>query len=166
MDLSDGCDAYIEKVYQRSANLKKTVRAGQNRMKKAFGALLPANQQGDSELLEHYCLRSTTVSHFLVNTFDADCARFSPGLVSMLMAAEQGVYGDVQRVDFGKGLESYKQRLATAETIVGEGCVDLNHTRFVLNQTLQRSRYRFLNSAWSEPVRTLARKAAARGRAR
>tara|TARA_R110002073_G_scaffold220878_7_gene381066 strand:+ start:15287 stop:16417 length:1131 start_codon:yes stop_codon:yes gene_type:complete len=217
MDFSKGHQAYIDKVYDRSANLKKTVRTGQNRMTKAFGALTAGKQQCESDLLEpllqwkcdqyeaqhrkhpfrepwvrellrlwmqqtddrfrgeivylkaadkpvalHYCLRSTTVSHFLVNTYDFDSARYSPGLVSMLMAAETGAYGDVQRVDFGKGLESYKSRLATAETMVGEGCVDLNHTRYVLNQTLQRSRYRFLRSQWADPVRSLARRAAAK----
>ncbi|WP_442511550.1 GNAT family N-acetyltransferase [Novipirellula sp. SH528] len=217
MDLSKGSKAYVDEVYDRSANLKKTVRTGQNRMKKALGALTVGKQQCDTDLLEpllqwksdqyeaqqrkhpfrepwvrellrlwmqetddrfrgkivylkaadkpvalHYCLHSKTVSHFLINTYDFDCARYSPGLVSMLMAAEAGAYGDVQQVDFGKGLESYKGRLATAESMVGEGCVDLNHTRFVLNKTLQRSRYRFLRSQWADPVRTLARRAAAK----
>ncbi|GAA5510316.1 GNAT family N-acetyltransferase [Novipirellula caenicola] len=217
MDFSKGRQAFIDEVYDRSAHLKKTVRTGQNRMKKALGTLTTGSDQGESDLLQrtlqwksdqyesqhrkhpfrepwvrellkhwmqetddrfrgeivylkaggepvalHYCLRSRHVSHFLINTYDFDCSRYSPGLVSMLMAAEAGAYGDVQRVDFGKGLESYKGRLATTETKVGEGCVDLNHTRYALNQTLQRSRYRFLRSHWADPVRTLARRAADR----
>ncbi len=110
----------------------------------------------------NFCLRSKTVSHFLINTYDIECARYSPGLVAMLMAAEQGVYGDVLRVDFGKGLESYKNRLATTESMVGEGCVDLNRTRLALDRTLQQSRYSFLRSQWADPVRSLARLAAAK----
>ncbi len=122
-----------------------------------FRGNLSVVSAGDIPIAMEYSLHSHQVSHVLISAYDIEYAKYSPGLVCcfqhLCACAEHGF----NVVDLGKGLEDYKQRLVTRAPRLREGCVDLFSPRRIFEHSVQQSRYRFLRSRWSPPVKRFAR---------
>jgi CelD/BcsL family acetyltransferase involved in cellulose biosynthesis len=88
-----------------------------------FQALLSVLRVGDRTLAAHLGLRSGGTHHWWVPTFDLEFSRYSPGLILLMeMAIELGDQG-VDTIDFGRGDERYKERLANDRIGLQQGVV-------------------------------------------
>ena len=88
-----------------------------------FSGLLSVLSAGGEPVAAHLGLRSRTVWHYWLPTYNPAFAQYSPGMLLVLeMAASAAALG-VRTIDFGKGRALYKQRLANGTVALAEGVV-------------------------------------------
>ncbi len=160
------CDQY-ERTQRshpfRNIWARDILKAGLQLDDEVFRGRMSALMAGEHVIALEYSLETEHVSHMLICAHGPEYSKYSPGLMRNAQLIEQGPTLDsISLVDFGKGLEEYKQSFSNATVEVAEGCVDRSRLRSYLNAQIQRSRYRFLRSRWSEPIRQLARASAVR----
>lgn len=125
-----------------------------------FSGRIAVLTAGDVATAMEYVLVSGTTAHSLISAFDADMAPFAPGSLCNLRIIQACEQNQITKLDMGKGIEAYKQKIMNEACTLGEGAIDLVRSRAVLNRSLQRTRHRFLRSRWSTPARQLARSVA------
>ena len=69
----------------------------------------------------HFGLRTDSTLSYWFPTYDRAAARYSPGLVLLLMIVEAAAASGIRRVALGPGDEEYKRRLMTGELRVADG---------------------------------------------
>jgi CelD/BcsL family acetyltransferase involved in cellulose biosynthesis len=89
-----------------------------------FGAPLSALYAGDELLAVHLGLRSRTAVHLWFPAYSAERDAYSPGLILLLELARHAAERGIQRIDFGRGEERYKQNFKTHDLPIAEGSVD------------------------------------------
>lgn len=72
----------------------------------------------------HLGMVTPTAFHYWFPTYNPEFRRYSPGQILLLHMIEAATEQNLQRFDFGKGEESYKQKFATDSFTLGEGVVD------------------------------------------
>ncbi len=127
-----------------------------------FEARLGLLVAGQSPVAIELSLRSHESSHMLICAHGSEFLRYSPGLLRNWQLMDSSQTESLRVVDFGKGLEEYKRIFANTAAIVAEGEVDRRQVLACIRSSWQRSRYRFLKSPISEPVKRLARISATR----
>jgi len=100
-----------------------------------FSAVLSTLHMGDRLAAVHLGMRSRSVFHWWLPTYDAELGAHSPGQISFIEVAAAAAARGVRRLDLGKGLEPYKTRLTSEAIPVAEGSIDLRPVgrRFWLN---------------------------------
>lgn len=88
----------------------------------------------------HLGMSSHQVLHWWFPSYDRELGRYSPGLGLIYMMAQQANTHGVTRIDFGKGDEEYKFRLASGVDEVAEGCVDVSAGARLFRRTWQATR--------------------------
>jgi CelD/BcsL family acetyltransferase involved in cellulose biosynthesis len=78
---------------------------------------------GERVVAVHFGLRSDRSLSCWFPTYDADFARYSPGLLLHLLMARAAAEAGLRHLDLGKGDEPYKQSLKSGDLIVGEGWI-------------------------------------------
>lgn len=125
-----------------------------------FRAFLVVLRVEEQPIAMEYIIASNNVAHALVTSYDPSFAKWSPGTALQLMALELLETRGFKTYDFGKGNESYKQKFMNGHSFVCEGTVDRVAFRQFARSSFHRARYRFLNSRFSNPARTAARRIA------
>lgn len=90
-----------------------------------FSGVLSALYVNDRIIAAHLSMRTGTVLHHWFPTYDQDFYRYSPGLILLLEAARAAAARGIQRIDLGKGNESYKLSFRSNGLSVAEGAADL-----------------------------------------
>lgn len=90
-----------------------------------FAGLCSALYVGDTLVAGHIGMRSETVWHYWFPSYDDSWSKFSPGVILLLMMAESAPEMGIGRIDLGKGMSMYKERLMSGVTDIVEGAVEL-----------------------------------------
>ena len=125
-----------------------------------FSGRLAVLWAGSEPLAIEYSLQSRHTLHTLVSAYNIEHSKHSPGMLRDLHLIESSSQHGIKTIDMGKGLEGYKQKLMNAASTLCEGAIDTNYLRNGLRSCFHRSRYRFLRSSWSTPIKRIARSAA------
>lgn len=130
-----------------------------------FAGLLSTLYAGDRLVAAHFGMRSRTVWHYWFPAYDEEFGKYSPGLVLLLLMAEEAPGLGITTIDLGKGPALYKDRLANGEIALGQGRVELPSAATALHRMgrrteswLRRSRLFPVARVPGRMVRELARK--------
>ena len=95
--------------------------------------------------------------HLWFPSYDADLAKFSPGLIRDLEHIKAAAAQGVHRVDYGKGMTGQKEYLMSAASQVAVGSVDLRPLAGTVRRQLRRAYQWARNSPLRGPARVPAR---------
>lgn len=101
---------------------------------------------GDRLAAVHLGLRSRTVLASWIPAYDVGLAKFSPGLVLLLMLAEAAAADGIEALDLGKGPESYKRRFTAQGVPLAVGAVT--------TEPLASARLRISQAWWTALLRS------------
>lgn len=112
-----------------------------------FGGMLSTLHAGDALVAVHFGMRSQSVWNWWFPRHDERFARYSPGILLRLLAAERAAAFGVTRIDLGQGDDdTYKPRLRSGGIAVAAGTVEraswsvaLRHARQNLEAAVRRS---------------------------
>ena len=113
----------------------------------AFGGALSAVFAGERLIAAHFGLRSDRTWCWWFNTYDPAFAGFAPGLITILEAVEIAPKKGLQAIDFGRGAQSYKTRLATDERALCEGSIARRRTHAGRLRAVQKTALRLADAA-------------------
>lgn len=105
-----------------------------------FAGVLNTLHAGDRLAAIHFGLRTGGVLHWWFPTYDPDLSKFSPGRVLLQMLIDEAEPNGVHKIDFGKGMSSYKRRLMSGETLVAEGVLERPSVSRVVRQSAQQAK--------------------------
>jgi CelD/BcsL family acetyltransferase involved in cellulose biosynthesis len=88
-----------------------------------FSGVLSMLYAGDTPVAGHFGLRYGSVLVDWFPAYDAEFARYSPGLIQMLRMAEGLAGCGVRSIDLGKGDKRYKEQMKSYDLTVAEGTV-------------------------------------------
>lgn len=88
----------------------------------------------------HFGMRSGGVLHSWFPAYDRELSKASPGIVLLLMIAQQAPAEGVARIDLGKGDESYKVKLAGSADPVATGVIDLRPLATTVRSAWRKTR--------------------------
>jgi CelD/BcsL family acetyltransferase involved in cellulose biosynthesis len=91
-----------------------------------FAGLLSMLYVSDQPVAAHLGMRSRSVWHYWLPSYERRFARYSPGLILLLKMAEAARELGLEAIDLGKGDALYKSRLANANATLAEGSVDVS----------------------------------------
>lgn len=120
--------------------------------------LLSALYAGDELLAGSLGVRSSKVLSGWVTAYNVDWARYSPGLLMLLALARDAASLGVERIELGRGPESYKQILKNGDITVGEGAVYARRSAEVLHNAALRTREWVRGTCWGQPAQALVRR--------
>jgi CelD/BcsL family acetyltransferase involved in cellulose biosynthesis len=114
--------------------------------------MLSALYAGERLIAVHQGLRSRSVLHCWITTYERSLASFSPGWMLFVRLAQEAQSLGIRRIELGAGPEEYKESLASDATMLA--CGSLTFTQ--LFRDVQRELYR--TKAWvkSSPLRSPA----------
>lgn len=118
-----------------------------------FSGMCSALYVGDTLIAGHIGMRSATIWHYWFPAYDEAWSRFSPGLILLLMMAESAPAMGITRIDLGKGMSMYKERLMSGSTAICEGVVELPS----VTTTLRRCWRRFEGVVRRSPLAPMVR---------
>jgi CelD/BcsL family acetyltransferase involved in cellulose biosynthesis len=84
---------------------------------------------GDKLLAGHFGIRLNPIWHYWFPSYDSEFARYSPGLMLLLMMAQHAPENGVRVIDLGKGMSLYKARFMNASFPLASGSVELGAWR-------------------------------------
>ncbi|MFF8898352.1 GNAT family N-acetyltransferase [Streptomyces lydicus] len=93
----------------------------------SFAGLLSVLYAGDRPIAAHFGPRTRSVLSCWFPAYDAELAKYSPGLVLHLRMAEAAAAASMAYLDMGRGKAEYKDSLKTRELRVAEGWVMRPH---------------------------------------
>lgn len=102
--------------------------------------LLACLYAGDQLVAAHLGMSAQQTLHWWFPSYERELGRYSPGLGLIYMMAQQANGHGITRIDFGKGDEEYKFRLASGYDEVAEGCVDVRVGARLIRRTWQATR--------------------------
>jgi CelD/BcsL family acetyltransferase involved in cellulose biosynthesis len=112
---------------------------------------------GDRLVAGHFGMRSRTVWHYWFPAYDAEMAKYSPGMILLLNMAQHAPSIGLRTIDLGTGLCLYKKRLMNAAVTVASGSIE-RPSLVSLNRSARRAmRTVVLNSPIAGPARQLVR---------
>lgn len=118
-----------------------------------FSGRLSALFAGEHLVAGHMGMRAGRVLHHWFPSYNRAFARYSPGIVLLLCMMESAQDSGIDIIDFGKGDEEYKRRMATASVPIAEGYVELPSLAGALRK-FRRGAETFVRDS---PLRAVAR---------
>jgi len=119
-----------------------------------FAGVCSVLRAGDEIVAVHAGMRTRSVLHWWIPTYNPAYAAYSPGILLLLRIAAAARALGAQRIDFGKGDARYKRSLMTGTVPLREGFVELPS----LVATVRRlRRLAERHAAWQLPLRALRR---------
>ena len=100
-------------------------------------------------------VRSQTVLRGWVTAYDTTYGKYSPGLILITQLAQAAESIGIQRIDMGKGPESFKRSFASGATDVGEGIVETRLINKVLSQTWLQAKAWVKESTLQTPAKEI-----------
>lgn len=98
----------------------------------------------------HLGLCSRTAMHIWFPAYNVEFEQYSPGLILLLELAKAASDRGLQRIDFGRGGERYKEDFKTGDTLIAEGSID----RRRLVRAMHRGWYHAKSTIRRSPWRT------------
>lgn len=89
-----------------------------------FTGVLSALFLGDRLAAAHFGMRSGRVLHWWFTAYDPELGKYSPGSQLLLELVRAAGPMGVERIDLGKGLESYKRSFMNGAIPLAEGSID------------------------------------------
>ncbi|MCA9117949.1 MAG: GNAT family N-acetyltransferase [Planctomycetaceae bacterium] len=117
-----------------------------------FIAPLSALYAGDQLLAVHLGLQSRNALHIWFPSYDPEFDKYSPGLVLLLNLAEEAAERGINRIDFGRGEERYKQSLKTGDVLIAEGKVSRHSVGTAVHAAWYRTKRRIRESRWRQQL--------------
>ncbi len=90
-----------------------------------FAGRLSLLYAGDRLVAGHFGMTTPTVWHYWFPSFDKKFAKYSPGLLLLLKMAQRAPEIGVERIELGKGMSLYKERLMNGRAVLCRGAVEL-----------------------------------------
>jgi CelD/BcsL family acetyltransferase involved in cellulose biosynthesis len=90
----------------------------------SFSGTLSALFAGEHLVAATFGMRSRTVLHGWLAAYNPDFRKYSPGNALLLQIAQEAESLGIQRIDMGRGPETYKRSFASGAVLVGRGSVD------------------------------------------
>ena len=122
-----------------------------------FSGMLSALYAGEELLAVHLGIRSGSVLHGWFTAYNREFKKYSPGIVFWLNVAEHAHSLGIQRIDFGKGPDRYKESLKTGDIQVAEGAVDLRMASRALRRRYWMTRRAICGSSMAMSLGHFAR---------
>ncbi|QDT35690.1 GNAT family N-acetyltransferase [Stratiformator vulcanicus] len=94
-----------------------------------FQGVLSSMYAGDRLVAMHYGMASGGVLHSWFPAYDCELSKYSPGLISLQLLAEAAAENGIQRIDLGRGDETYKLKFASGTIPVCDGIVSCSPLR-------------------------------------
>ncbi len=91
-----------------------------------FGGVLSTLYINDTLAAASLNMKTRSVLHTWFISYNPGFSKYSPGHILSLATIEAAAERGIQRVDLGRGDDSYKKRINSGCMRVGEGAVDLN----------------------------------------
>ena len=88
----------------------------------AFAGVLSTVHVGETLLAVHLGMRSRTALHFWFPSYNDDYGKYSPGSILLVDLIRHACNTDIDYIDLGKGMASYKERFMTDAITIAEGC--------------------------------------------
>jgi CelD/BcsL family acetyltransferase involved in cellulose biosynthesis len=88
-----------------------------------FSGTLSVLRAGDRIVAAHLGMRSRTVWHYWLPSYDRSLARCSPGLLLLIEMAKDAESRGIHFIDLGQGKQEYKARFSNASTSFARGSV-------------------------------------------
>jgi CelD/BcsL family acetyltransferase involved in cellulose biosynthesis len=105
----------------------------------AFGGRLSALYAGDRLVAAHMGMRSRSVWHWWFPSYNREFARYSPGLILLLKAAEAAEGTGLRIIDLGKGKDGYKRHFTNRCIRIAEGMVALSSVPLLVREFRRRA---------------------------
>ena len=88
-----------------------------------FSGVLSTLHAGDRLIAAHLGLRTATVLHWWLPTYDLDLSKLGPGINLVNHCAIAAAQTGIATIDFGKGNEDFKQHFADRRVALKEGSI-------------------------------------------
>lgn len=98
----------------------------------AFGGVLSLLYAGPRLVAGHLGMRSRTIWHYWFPAYARQFAKYSPGLILLLMMAQCAPEFGLRCIDLGTGISLYKKRWMNASVSVAEGSLESSACRGLL----------------------------------
>ncbi len=99
-----------------------------------FAGLLSVLWAGDQLAAIHLGLRSRSILHYWIPTYNPGLGRYSPGSILLLETARAASEMGITRLDLGAGNERYKHRFKSNSLMLGFGSVNCSLVSVVLSR--------------------------------
>lgn len=128
-----------------------------------FTGCLSVLYAGDIPLAAHMGLRSATVWHYWLPTYDPAFGKYSPGMILLMEMIRAASEEGIQTIDLGKGRMLYKQRLQNRTFPLVEGIVPASPVSSLWSAICGRGRAWYRQSTVFAPVRDRRRRSKGTG---
>jgi CelD/BcsL family acetyltransferase involved in cellulose biosynthesis len=98
-----------------------------------FAGILSVIRVGAQPIAAHFGIRSSTVWHYWFPAYDPNYHQYSPGILLLLRMIEGAPRWGIESIDFGRGDNDYKLRLANRRIPIMEGSVTTSYSLRILN---------------------------------
>ncbi|MFT5522758.1 MAG: CelD/BcsL family acetyltransferase involved in cellulose biosynthesis [Pirellulaceae bacterium] len=126
-----------------------------NKSSPDFAGMLSAVYVGDDLLAATIGVRSRQILHGWVTCFDPQFYKYSPGLILLTELAKAAEALGIQRIDMGKGPESFKRSFRSGAIELAEGIVSRNGVTGAIQQNWMRAKEWAKSTALGESARKL-----------
>jgi CelD/BcsL family acetyltransferase involved in cellulose biosynthesis len=123
-----------------------------------FSGMLSALWVGDELIAATMGMRSTAVIHGWVTAYSPKFSRYSPGVMLILELAQQCEQLGIDRIDMGRGDESFKTSFASGSYQVWDGMIDADPIHAWLNQFACRAKESLRGSWLGKPLQKIVRR--------
>lgn len=124
-----------------------------------FAGMLTALWAGDELVAATMGMRTAKVLHGWVTAYSPKFAKYSPGLVLVLEVAQHAQTLGIERIDMGRGDESFKRSFSSGAIEVHEGVVDTAAWSAWLHLVTSQVREMVRNTWFGRPLRTMVERA-------
>lgn len=122
-----------------------------------FSGMLSALYIGDQLAAAHLGIRAGGVLHSWLPAYQKELYKYSPGLILLVLLAQQANSLGITRIDLGRGREEYKRRFMSGAFPLAEGSVDARPVTCTMRRCWYHAREVVRNSPLQQPARRLVR---------
>ncbi len=120
--------------------------------------VLSAMYVGEKLAAINFGLRNGPVLHGWITAFNPEFHKFSPGLMLIVKLARQAEELGIERIDMGRGDESFKRNFSSGVTQVAEGAVDRRLVVGAMQHGWVRGKELLRGTPLSRPAQQLIRR--------
>lgn len=122
-----------------------------------FAGVLSTLRAGERLVAAHLGMRTRDALHWWFPSFDAQLARYSPGVTLLMQLATAAEEWGVGVIDLGVGDEHYKRRLMTGSVPLAEGAVTLRGSLTAVRQLSDGAKHVVRHTPLAAPGRQATR---------
>ncbi|MDP6446496.1 MAG: GNAT family N-acetyltransferase [Pirellulaceae bacterium] len=120
-----------------------------------FAGMLSSLYVGDSLAAVSLGLRSDSVLHGWVTSYNVELQKYSPGLLLLIEMAKHCETAGLRRIDMGQGPESYKQSFRSGGVELAAGVVDARRVRAAMSRGISAAKKFVKSTSWGESAKSI-----------